>query len=157
MAFRMKYLLRFRLMLVKFKQWVYRTFCGMDIHPTAQVSLAARLDLTNPRGIHIGEYTLVSFQVTILTHDYVRGVRLHTRIGNNCFIGCNSTIMPGVTIGDGSVVAAGAVVIADVPARSVVAGNPAKVVKTDIEVGKYGRYPSANETQLRTMKEFDLD
>lgn len=47
-----------------------------------------------------------------------------------CFIGVNSVIMPGVTVGKAAVVASGAVVITSVPPYTMVAGNPAKVVKT---------------------------
>ena len=50
-------------------------------------------------------------------------------IGNDVWIGIRAIILKGVTIGDGSVVAAGAVVTKDVPARTIVAGNPARVVK----------------------------
>jgi exopolysaccharide acyltransferase PssR len=55
-----------------------------------------------------------------------------TYIGENCFIGINAMILPGVRIGDQVIVGAGAVVTKDVPANSVVAGNPAKVIKTGI-------------------------
>ena len=51
-------------------------------------------------------------------------------IGNDVWIGGSATILPGVTIGDGSVVAAGAVVTCDVTPRVLVAGNPARVIKT---------------------------
>ena len=50
-------------------------------------------------------------------------------IGNNCWIGGNAVILPGVTIGDNVTIAAGSVVIRDVPSNSLVAGNPAKVKK----------------------------
>ena len=50
-------------------------------------------------------------------------------IGNDVWIGGHSTILPGVTIGDGAVIAAGSVVTKDVSPRSLVAGNPAKVMK----------------------------
>ena len=50
-------------------------------------------------------------------------------IGNDVWIGCNAVIMKGVTIGDGAIVSAGAIVTNDVPANSMVAGEPAKVVK----------------------------
>lgn len=51
-------------------------------------------------------------------------------IGDNVWIGDKATILPGVTIGDGAVIAANSVVTKDVPAYSVVAGNPARVLKT---------------------------
>lgn len=50
-------------------------------------------------------------------------------IGNNVWIGDKATILPNVTIGDGAVIAANAVVTKDVPAYCVVAGNPAKIIK----------------------------
>lgn len=50
-------------------------------------------------------------------------------IGRGCWLGFNSSVMKGVTIGDGAIVAAHAVVVADVPPMSVVAGNPAQLVK----------------------------
>ncbi len=54
-------------------------------------------------------------------------------IGNNVWVGSFARICKGVTIGDNSIVAANAVVTKDVPANAIVAGNPAKVVKTDID------------------------
>lgn len=54
-------------------------------------------------------------------------------IGNNVWIGDKATILPGVTIGDGAIIAANAVVTKDVPAFSVVAGNPARIVKQHIQ------------------------
>jgi acetyltransferase-like isoleucine patch superfamily enzyme len=51
-------------------------------------------------------------------------------IGKNVWIGSNATILPGVTIGDGSIVAAGAVVTKDVPPNTVVGGVPARIIKT---------------------------
>lgn len=54
------------------------------------------------------------------------------RIGNDVWIGSNAMILKGVTIGDGAVVAAGAVVTKDVPPHTLVGGVPAKVIKTNI-------------------------
>lgn len=52
-----------------------------------------------------------------------------TRIGNDVWIGYEATIMPGVNVGDGAIIASKAVVTSDVPAYSVVGGNPAKIIK----------------------------
>ncbi len=54
------------------------------------------------------------------------------RIGDNVWIGCQATIMKGVTIAPGAVVAACSVVTHDVPPRAVVAGNPAQVVRDEV-------------------------
>lgn len=57
-------------------------------------------------------------------------------IGNNVWIGGNAVICPGVTIGDNCVIGAGSVVTKDIPAWSVAAGNPARVIKTITEEDK---------------------
>ncbi|ALQ08099.1 chloramphenicol acetyltransferase [Pseudoalteromonas sp. Bsw20308] len=54
----------------------------------------------------------------------------NTEIGHDVWIGYNATIMPGVKIGSGAIIASKSVVTCDVPAYSVVGGNPAKVIKT---------------------------
>jgi len=115
----------------------------MSIHPTAQISMSAKLDLTYPKGVHIGRFTQVTFGATILCHDMSRGIYLDTVVGECCFIGARSIIMPGIVVGHHSIVAAGAVVTRDVPPHSIVAGNPAKVIRSDIEVGPFGRFLSA--------------
>ncbi|WP_432561343.1 acyltransferase [Kineococcus sp. SYSU DK003] len=125
--------------LVDAKRLVNNRLWGMDIHPTATFSLSARFDKTHPRGIHVGSHSYVALEAIVLAHDMTRAKKAHTRIGRNCFIGAGSILLPGVTIGDGSIVAAGAVVTKDVPPASIVAGSPAKVIRTGITVGPYGR------------------
>lgn len=121
----------------------------MDIHPTVEMSLSAKPDMTFPKGVHIDEYTYVAFHARILTHDRTRGLYSHTRIGRNCFIGGQSIILPGITVGDNCVIGAGSVVTKDVPSRSLAAGNPARIILSDIDVGAYGRFLSADETERR--------
>lgn len=115
----------------------------MDIHPTVELSLSAKFDKTFPRGVHVGPYSYIAFEARILTHDMTRNVRLHTRIGSNCFVGGRSLIMPGVEIGDHCIVGAGSIVTRSVPAGSIVVGNPARVIRSGVTLLSYGRLPSA--------------
>jgi acetyltransferase-like isoleucine patch superfamily enzyme len=138
-----------RRLLVALKRFYYVRVFGMDLHPTVQFSLSAYLDRTYPRGVHVGANSWIALKTVILTHDRTRGLYLHTRIGKNCFIGACSVVMPGVQIGDNVVVAAGSVVVKDVPDRCIVAGNPAKIIRTDINVIEYGRFEGADETERR--------
>ena len=116
----------------------------MDLHPTMQMSLSARFDRTFPIGVHVGAHSYVAFEARILTHDRTRGLYLHTRVGENCFIGGRALILPGVDIGDNCIVGAGAVVTKSVPPRCIVAGNPAVILREGIEVGPYGRLLDAD-------------
>ena len=140
-------LMGIRRIIVEAYRFLYTRVWGMDIHPTAEFSLSAKFDKTFPKGVHVGAKSYVAFESRILCHDRTRGLYLHTRIGENCFIGGRSLILPGVEIGDNCVVGAGSVVTKSVPPRSVVAGNPAKILRSDIEVGAYGRFAEADATE----------
>lgn len=106
--------------------------------------------------VEIGDYTAIARNVTIMdnnnhpVHPQDRLIMRQTpsgskerswiysdnapiKIGANCWIGENVRICKGVTIGDGAIVAANSVVTKDVPANAIAAGNPAKIVKTDID------------------------
>ena len=136
------------------RQYLNRVW-KMDIGEGTAISGSAKLDKTNPRGIHIGAYSVVTFGAAILTHDYVNQRNGDVRIGDNCFIGAHSIILPGVTIGDGCIVAAASVVARDVPSASLVAGNPARVVEHDVQTTHYGvRVPvfSASRIIARTRE-----
>lgn len=115
-----------------------RQILGMSIHPDTRISLKARLDHTNPRGIHIDQGTLVAFGAVILSHDLSRVLHTDTYIGKNCFIGAHSIVLPGIRVGDNCIVATGAVVTKNVDANSIVAGNPARVIRTGIRTRKWG-------------------
>src|SRR5947207_9652388 len=130
------------------RQYLNRVW-KMDIGKGTAISGKAKFDKTNPRGIHIGTYSVVTFGAAILTHDYVNQRNSDVRIGDNCFIGAHSIILPGVSIGDGSIVAAASVVARNVPARSLVAGNPARVVEHDVQTTHYGvRVPAFRASRM---------
>jgi acetyltransferase-like isoleucine patch superfamily enzyme len=110
-----------------------------DVHPTVIFERNQHLDRLYPKGIHIKENCLIASGCTILSHDHCKRVNnlpllLDTYIGKNCFIAVNSTILPGICIGDEVIVGAGAVVTKDVPSNSIVAGNPARVIRENIKM-----------------------
>lgn len=100
---------------------------GMDIDPTAFIETTALIDRTYPRGVHIGPDCYIGEEAVVLTHDFTRGLYLHTRIGARCHLGPRAIILPGLTIGEDSVVAPGALVTKDMPQNSFAMGNPAEI------------------------------
>ena len=129
--------LKARVFLIKVRM-KYLKWLGMDIASSARISLSAKIDITFPKGVHIGKWTYVGGSL-LLSHDFVRKMHCNTYIGDCCFIGMNSIILPGVAIGDCSIVGAGSVVTKDVPSHCIVVGNPAVIIKDNIEVGKFGQ------------------
>lgn len=88
--------------------------------------------------VEIGENSFLAFNVMILTATHEIGntnmragthKRLPVKIGKGCWIGARATILPGVTLGDGCVIAAGSVVNKDCEANCLYAGVPAKKIK----------------------------
>lgn len=124
-------------MSVSFTSWKLKHLYGMDIKKGVVINRKARLDKSiNPKGIHIGENSRILLDSIILAHDHCRSLKADTYIGKNCIIGTRSIIMPGVKVGDSSIVAAGSIVTKDVPSNCIVAGNPAKIIKRDVVVEK---------------------
>lgn len=121
------------------QHFVLVKFFKMDIHSSAKISFGARLDKTNPSGVHIDDESYVASGALVFTHDFVKSLHADTYIGKKCFIGANAIIMAGVTIGDEVIVGSGAVVTKNVPSHTIVAGNPARVIKEGIRTKKYGQ------------------
>lgn len=109
---------------------------GRNITLGKRVFINAGCKFQDQGGITIGDDALIGHNVVIATlnHDMdpARRADLHpapVAIGARAWIGSNAVILPGVTVGDGAVVAAAAVVTRDVPAGAVVVGSPARVVR----------------------------
>lgn len=104
----------------------------------SHVSINSFVHIWGQGGLVIGDDTLIASHtsITTLTHDPLAAlfreslIQRPVVIGKNVWIGTHATILPGVTIGDGAIVAAGAVVTHDVPSRVLVAGIPAKIIRT---------------------------
>ncbi|SMB91509.1 Hexapeptide repeat of succinyl-transferase [Thermanaeromonas toyohensis ToBE] len=120
---------------LRFKNFLLR-LVGIKVAPSASIGLMAMFDILRPDLISIGDNTIIGYNATILSHEFLpREYRLgKVEIGSWVLVGANVTILPGVRIGDGAVVAAGAVVTQDVPPGALVAGVPARVVKREGEV-----------------------
>ena len=88
--------------------------------------------------VHIGKGANIAREAVIRDYDghYIEDVNYRTakpiKIGDNVWIGYRAMILKGVTIGEGSIIAANAVVTKDVPAHCVVAGNPAKIIRENV-------------------------
>lgn len=104
------------------------------------VDLALGVLITTGGGVSIGNRTLVGYRTQILSSNHVIPVgrgrvfgsgheKAAVEIGCDVWIGANCVILPGVSIGEGAVVAAGSVVTKAVPAYTIVAGVPAKVIR----------------------------
>ena len=156
--------IRYFLMKKRFKKCGERViFCsGIRISGSKNVSIGNNVRIGEKSficgvgGLEIGDNVALGPQVLIWTvnHNYYSPEHLPfggvykkppVKIGDNVWIGARACVVPGVTIGEGAVIAMGSVVTKDVPPCAVVGGNPAKVIKyRDIE--KYN--------QLKTDKKF---
>lgn len=118
------------------KNWLYRTFLGMKVGEQTSFALMVMLDVMFPEKISVGRNTVIGYNTTILAHEYlIREYRLgEIVIGDEVMIGANSTILPGVTIGNGAIISAGTLVHKDVPPGTFVGGNPMMVIYSKEEL-----------------------
>ncbi len=123
---------------------------GVDLFSTVHVGLFSYMNTGMLRsGVYIGRYCSIGRRVTVgaarhpvdwlTSHPFVRDARYRppgldfpshpTTVGNDVWIGDNALVMEGLTIGDGAVIGASAVVTHDVPPYAVVAGVPARILR----------------------------
>lgn len=114
----------------------FYTDCGKNIHVGKNVFINMGCKFQDQGGIFIGDGALIGHNVVLATLNHAKSpcdrstmLPAPIHIGKNVWIGANATVLPGVTIGDGAIVAADAVVNRDVPENTVVGGVPAKVIK----------------------------
>lgn len=118
-------------MIIKFLEWCHKKRLRLQgIHIGNQVYLdrTVFIDTAYPDLITIDDDCIITRGTVILAHDGSNLTKSPVTIHKGVFIGVNSIILPGVTIGAYSIIGAGSVVTKDVPGGCVVAGNPAKVI-----------------------------
>lgn len=116
----------------------YANWAGKNVHLGNKVYANFCLTLVDDANIYIGDMTMIAPNVTITTatHPVLPSLRekgiqynVDVHIGRNVWIGAGAVILPGVTIGDNSVIGAGTVVTRDIPANVVAFGVPCRVVR----------------------------
>ena len=111
---------------------------GHNVHFGKGVYANFNLTLVDDTHIYVGDHTMLGPNVTLATAGhpiypelrekaYQYNVPVH--IGKNCWLGAGVIVMPGVTIGDNTVIGAGSVVTKDIPANVVAVGNPCRVLR----------------------------
>ena len=118
---------------------------GKHVHFGKGVYANFNLTLVDDTHIYVGDHTMIGPNVTLATagHPILPALReevyqfnLPVRIGRSCWLGAGVIVLPGVTIGDNTVVGAGSVVTRDLPSGVVAAGNPCRVLR---EIGERDR------------------
>lgn len=102
-----------------------------------QVVINAFTHIFGGGGVHIGARTIISTGCSIasITHSEQietrrKGIGVPVTIGEDCWFGAGAIVLPGVQIGNGSIIGAGAVVTGDIPPMSVAVGVPARVIRS---------------------------
>lgn len=118
---------------------------GHFVHFGKNIYANFNLTLVDDTHIYVGDATMFGPNVTIATagHPILPELReqayqynMPVRIGKNCWLGAGVIVMPGVTIGDNTVIGAGSIVTKDIPANVVAVGNPCRVMR---EIGEHDR------------------
>lgn len=107
---------------------------GIEIHPGATIGKGLFID--HGMGVVIGETTVIGDNCTIYQNVTLGGTgkehgKRHPTLGNNVMVGSGAKVLGPFTVGDNARIAAGAVVLSEVPANATAVGVPAKIVKID--------------------------
>ncbi|OEE73123.1 sugar O-acetyltransferase [Vibrio genomosp. F6] len=111
---------------------------GIHTHLGKNVYVNFNLTLVDDTHIYIGDYVMIGPNVTIATAGHpidpdlrmkVAQFNIPVTIGNNVWIGANAVILPGVSVGENTVIGAGSIVTKDIPANVVAVGNPCRVLR----------------------------
>ena len=117
---------------------LHANWAGKHVHFGKGVYANFNLTLVDDTHIYIGDYTMLGPNVVIATagHPILPELRplaypynMPVHIGKNCWLGAGVIVLPGVTIGDNTVIGAGSVVTKDIPSNVVAVGNPCKVLR----------------------------
>ena len=117
---------------------LHSNFGGHHVHFGKNVYANFNLTLVVDTHIYVGDYTMIGPNVTIATagHPILPVLReqayqynASVHIGRNCWLGAGVIVLPGVTIGDNSVIGAGSIVTKDIPANVIAVGNPCRVLR----------------------------
>lgn len=100
-----------------------------------KVRLLGHIDGINPHLVSIGNYSIIGSESELLTHCPIKGAA-ECVVGNYVYLAVGVIVLPGVMIGDYSVVGAGSVVTKNIPPSSIAAGNPARVLRPITEAEK---------------------
>ncbi|WP_172372959.1 acyltransferase [Sporosarcina jiandibaonis] len=117
---------------ISFKNFLFRTFLKMKVGEKTSFALMVMPDVMFPERIQVGDNSIIGYNTTILAHEYlIDEYRIgDVVIGKDVLIGANSTILPGVEIGDGAIVSAATLVNRDIPPGVFAGGNPVKIIFT---------------------------
>ena len=117
---------------------LHANWAGKNVHFGKGVYATFNLTLVDDTHIYVGDHTMLGPNVVLATagHPILPELRpdayqfnLPIHIGKNCWLGAGVIVLPGITIGDNSVIGAGSIVTKDIPANVVAVGNPCKVLR----------------------------
>lgn len=113
------------------KNWMYRVLLRAKVHRHAAVGLEVTLDIFFPHLITIDEDAVVGYRTTILCHEYMADkYRIGpVVIGRRATIGANTTLLPGVIVGEGATVSAMSLVNRDIPPGELWGGVPVRQIR----------------------------